>query len=117
MSFSLDRGHANVLIYNFDDNTLFDDISTFEFWFTVKESIGDDDSAALIAKTEADMTVLNNTGGDPMILTIPLTESDMDITPGHYYYDLWCKRGNTLPANKFDSGRFDVTQPVTRSIA
>lgn len=82
----LRAGNKNTLVRTFsltDSAGDAIDITGYTFYFTIKENKSDTYANALLAKTYTN-TVDPETG----IITITLTASDTNITPGDYFYDI-----------------------------
>lgn len=75
---------------------------------TIKDSVTTD-STSIISKTQY---ITSGTTGQ---VTISLTETDMDITPRQYVFDLWreISAGNQT---QIVEGNFVVEQPVTNRL-
>lgn len=75
----------SVIVTVTDEDGVAVDITSSTLEFTVKTQADDDatDSTAIISKT---VFVTSGTSGQA---TIPISESDTNITPKTYFYDLW----------------------------
>lgn len=76
-------------------------------FFTVKKRITDIDDDAVIAK---EITVFDFPLTGVAILT--LDETDTDISPGQYYYDIQLKTSNAKITSS-NYGKFYVAQDIT----
>ena len=84
------------------------DITGQTVYFTVKKKKGGStsDSDALIAKTA---TLTDASNG---VATVTITNSDTNIQPGEYYYDIRRVIASVLVG--YDSAKFTVLQTVTQ---
>ena len=112
--FKLAIGQAKTRQYTLV-TTAFDDVSTYDFWFTVKASLADTDENAKIALTDGSgISVVNDGNGDPMVVQCAITEvQSATLTAGSYFFDFWMKPTG-MSSIRIDSGKVLVTQPVTR---
>lgn len=82
---------ASWLVTVTDKDDVAVDITGYTIFFTVKTltDVETDDSAALISKD-----ITSHTTPASGITTITVTNSDTDITPGKYQYDIQMKDGS-----------------------
>jgi len=83
------------------------DITGYTVFFTVKTNKTDTDANAQISKTVTSHS--NPTGG---ITTITLTNSDTDLTPKRYHYDIQLKDTSSLITTVV-VGTFILLQDIT----
>lgn len=83
------------------------DITGATVFFTVKKRITDPDSEAVISKTITSFT--DPTNG---LATLQLSNTDTDITPGKYVFDIQLKTVDNKIASS-SSANFFVNQDVT----
>jgi hypothetical protein len=105
------RGDDKDIVLTITDGGTPLNITGYKVYMTVKTSTEDTDANAKIAKT-----VTSHTTPASGITTVSLTNTDTDISPGSYYYDVQYKDTN----NKIKTiifGDFVVLPDVTRSKA
>ena len=106
------RGDDKSISLTFTDKAtgLAEDITGWTVYFTVKEAYDNDptDSAALITKD-----VTSHTAPTSGQTAIALTDTNTNISPGSYFYDIQAKdaSGNIMTVV---SGIFEVLADVTR---
>lgn len=108
-SITRQRKEVKPIIVSFTSATsgLAIDISSSTIYFTVKtvKDSSTTDSTAVISKTQY---VSSGTSGQ---VTISLSESDTDINPQTYLFDIW--RETTSGQTQVLEGKFFLEQPVT----
>lgn len=107
-----------IVIIRRDDHTLtvtFEDsngdainITGYTVFFTAKTNENDADADAVISKTVTTHT--NPTSG---VTAITLSDTDTNIDPGIYLYDLQIKDGSGNITSA-DRGTFEVVQDITQ---
>ena len=105
---SIYRGDTKVYTFTVTSGGSAYNISGFTPTFTVKTSISDADDDAVISKSG---TVTDGAGGE---FTISLTNTDTDIDPADYVWDVQITNGSTIVAT-LDKGTFTVKYDVTRT--
>lgn len=88
----------------FPDGT---DLSTYDFFFTVKTSLSVDDTDATIVKDPTDWSKAGN------IATLMLDTTDTDVTPKSYRYDFKFTNSATGDVVTTHQGAWVVTDVVT----
>lgn len=84
-----ENNDISIVVTFTDSNGSAIDITGYTVWFTVKERESDIDANAIIQKEVTSHS--DPTNGET---TIDLTNSDMDINPKTYYYDIQWKDTN-----------------------
>ena len=101
---------THIYEVQFKKNGVYQDITDWTVFFTVKTKLSDEDNFAIIKKT-----ITSHTDAENGKTLIELTPVDTDITPKSYYYDIKYK-DNSSPANigVIIQGRLTITKIVTQ---
>ena len=92
-----------------DEDGVAVNITGYTVYFTVKRNINDTDAEALISKT-----ITSHTTPISGITTLTLSQTDTDLVPRNYVYDLQLKDTSNKESAS-DAGKFIVEQPVRAS--
>ena len=80
----VNKGTTYVITYNHEENGVAKTLVGATVRFTVKDEEWDTDATDSVAEITKDVTDGTSAG----VATITLTDTDTDITPGKYYYDI-----------------------------
>ncbi len=107
---TIPRGTTKYYEVKFSKNGASEDITGYTIFFTLKESMKDPDSSALIQKD-----ITSHEDAVNGISAIELSAEDTNIEPGTYWFDIQYK-DNENPANKklLQIGRIKITETVTQ---
>ena len=104
------KGTTKNYEIKFTKNGTAQDITGWTVFFTLKESMKDPDSSAIIRK---DITIHEDASSG--ISVIELTSTDTDIDPGTYYFDIKYKDNESPPnIGVLFMGRLKVIESVTQ---
>lgn len=109
---TLIRGDSSSIDFTLTDNNSPVDLTGATVFFTAKPALTNDvsDNTAVITVEVTSHT--NPTAGET---TIPLSDTDTDVTPGEYYYDIQVKRdGNVITSIHYR--KLEIVADVTRRI-
>ena len=94
-----------------DDSNVAIDISGYKLFFTVKRSLNDSDTNALIKKT---ITCPNDTNSQAGHGFISLSYSDTNITSGNYYYDIFIQSPGIALRKPILRGKYKINLSATQ---
>jgi hypothetical protein len=93
-----------------DDNTPVD-ITGYTLFFTVKTSLNDTDTSAIISKTVICPINSDSTAGNGYIL---LSSTDTNKNPGNYSYDIKIQAPGVVFRKTVVSGKYKINMTSTR---
>lgn len=107
---TIKRGNAKTYSVTLKDkNGNAVDVTGWTVYFTVKKSVNDKDSKAVISKTVTFTDALNGIG------KVTFTAADTDKTEGTYYYDVKVINATGDPINS-DTGKFVIESRVKHGV-
>jgi len=114
-NFRIRRRDTGSIVLNFftdTANSIPKNVSTWEFFMTVKTNPDDPDASAVITIDPSDVTV-TGTGNNVVTITIPASDNNIDARS--YYYDIQAKKADATIQTIFQ-GFYIVVQDQTDRI-
>lgn len=99
-----------------DRHGVAEDITGWAFWFTVKSSPADADSAALFQLTSEAEEIVIDVAGEGIGRILVRAAHTKGKTPGKYRFDLQCRKGPPgSPVQTLSSGTLKLTDEITQA--